>query len=213
MSIIGIVAVLSLTGLIQRQHEKQYVEKFKKEFSAIANAIDLAVVENGPIRTWDLRKANSNLGTESDKILQIISPYLAVTKICEHQDTSCVGNIEYKNLHKTKKYCGDDIVTSGNYARAVLKDGAIIYVGYHYVNKAIYFKIDLNGEKGPNVMGIDLFDTFVKLDKDDNGLIPSGIDDTTYEDCSLNKNTIYGCEGSSCAGYIIKNNNMNYLHK
>ena len=88
---------------------------------------------------------NQNLN-QNNNIKNTLSEYFEYSTL--HLGGTSVNSIpEYKKLSGGKCYLGD-----GAKYMMVLSDGTIIYF---YFNR--YFHIDVNGFKGPNILGRDLF--------------------------------------------------------
>ena len=49
--ILGILAAITVTSLIKNYQKTQTLTKLKKTYSAINQAIDISVIENGPVDT------------------------------------------------------------------------------------------------------------------------------------------------------------------
>lgn len=64
-------------------------------------------------------------------------------------------------------------------------------------NVCAVFSYDVNGSKKPNTIGKDIFQFMMAVD----GIYPN-----TGNNCRKNS------DGYGCSSYIIKHNNMNYLH-
>lgn len=54
LGIIGIIAALTLPALIQNYRKKEVVTKLEKVYSIVNNAIKMAEVESGEMKTWDV---------------------------------------------------------------------------------------------------------------------------------------------------------------
>ena len=51
--ILGIIAVIVVPNVVKRFSDRADISRLKLAYSLVSNAIDMAVVENGPIEDWD----------------------------------------------------------------------------------------------------------------------------------------------------------------
>lgn len=187
LGIIGVVAAMTLPTLIQNHKKQVYAVGAKKGYNIIYNMINkmqadeeassyatTSLFSNGVcsvVGTWDESGNFTNQnGCEEQYgnpsvIEQIIPKYLKVVKICKGNDC----NIKYNKITyiEDKKLKNEDneksILAAGPYSEwstihgFYTPDGMIIYV---YPNEnELSFAFDINGEKGPNIKGRDLFYT------------------------------------------------------
>ena len=225
LGIIGVVAAMTMPSLITNYRIKETVSKLKKVNTTFNNAFLQAKEENGEISDWGLSNstldtdtddgsiANSNYGR--DKFLEILSRHLKTISMCKYSDNSC-------EIYRPTNLQGD-IDNSDSYSnRLVLADGTII--GHLYLNNTACntnwgsgalsqscgsFKVDLNGSKKPNMYGKDIF----QFDITANGIVPSGIatdiSGNNFEESCIKSDS--RMNGVGCTGWIIYNENMDYL--
>ena len=225
LGIIGVVAAMTMPSLITNYRVKETVSKLKKVNTTFNNAFLQAKEENGEISDWGLSNstldtdtddgsiANSNYGR--DKFLEILSRHLKTISMCKYSDNSC-------EVYRPTNLQGD-IDNSDSYSnRLVLADGTII--GHLYLNNTACntnwgsgalsqscgsFKVDLNGSKKPNMYGKDIFQFDITV----NGIVPSGIatdisGNNFEESCIKSASRM---NGVGCTGWVIYNENMDYL--
>ena len=205
--IIGVVAALTISAVINTYVERSTISKVKKGLSTLAQAKKLAEAQNGSIVGWDFGEG-STAQTASD-FWQYIKPHLAVVKDCG-SGTSCYHSNVLFHLN------GDLDTTNHNlhnrYYKFILADGGVMWyrMADHgkcnrtesgYNNVCAVFFYDVNGVKAPNTIGRDVFLYVMNVD----GVYPYN-ESNQFNDCELNKS------GRNCSMYIIKNDNMNYLH-
>lgn len=186
IGIIGVVAAMTLPTLIQNHQKQVYVAEIKKGISTISNAFSkmqadenastiattslfsdaLCAVEG----TWGSNGFTNENGCEErygnpSVIQQIIPKYLQTVKTCIGE--AC--NIQYKNsrLNCTNGKCKLSTYTDSSIIQQYLyfqfgtvtgfytSDGMIYYI--EPMENMILIGIDVNGEKGPNEWGRDLF--------------------------------------------------------
>jgi len=210
LAIIGIVAILTIPNLINNYSEKETVTKLKKIYSVLNNAYRLAEVENGPITSWFDNEAEMYQKDEAGNIIRndkgeslvtneykqandIIASkfkqYLNVTKDCGH-DTGCFSD----ELHYLQ---GENTINLINYQQntryfLALNDGTFI----GFLRDGIY--VDVNGFKGPNTIGKDVFQFDLSY---------KGVNIYPHEDtleCYTN-NWI-------CSNWVLTYENLDYLH-
>ena len=80
----------------------------------------------------------------------------------------CFPDVKYGSIGTTN--FGVNINRSTWYSKAILTDGSMIS-SITFNNSTSVVRIDVNGPKAPNVMGIDLFSFIVLPDK----VIPQGV--------------------------------------
>lgn len=177
LGIIGVVAAITLPTLIQNHQKQVYVNGLKKALSTTENmfkkmqadeeAADLGSTEfftkgvcHSTGYNWN-EECSDGYG-DVEVYDRIIPKYLKVVKIGKTADSK----IEYKrnrlDSHGEPVYYGTfKIDEIDGYGRGKLRifytaDGMIFYTT-PYIG-LIKFSVDVNGEKGPNELGRDLFE-------------------------------------------------------
>ena len=166
-------------------------------------AYQTAINEKGSPGDWVL-KSSDNI---EENILYHLKPYIKIIKDCENKK-GCWG-IKY-SLNGNRY---EDIDKYSNYYKAILADGSIIAVKVNDsefsndVNRWAEYMIDLNGDKGPNVLGKDVFNfMFTKTKVKPFGQDSYGFDNGWCSSISPNKPSV------GCAAWVLQNENMDYLH-
>ncbi len=224
LGIIGTVAAITMPVINQKIREMQTVNRLKQSYSILSQAYERAVQDYGTPDNWDL--ANSEDKTSSDKLMEKFQPYLKTTKICKSSETGCLKNVNYVGLDG-KQNAGN--LDSNNNSKARLANGTIIMPWVWDANcsltegTSIQMKnvcgnimVDVNGTKEPNQYGVDTF--FIYITK--YGLVPHGVaaDTSGYsfkincKDKSIGYVSGWSTNGMGCAGWVIYNGNMDYLH-
>lgn len=194
LGIIGVVAAMTMPSLIVKYQKQVAVEQYKKIYSILKNVESRAVLEYGDSIYWDYLDIDNFVNT-------YYVPYLNVI-------TNNTKSLDYK----VKNIKGDDLGTWLKYNNAdsgkniFLADGAIIK--YWKNNQYFMFQVDVNGAKGPNVFGKDIWDFELYWDGDKK-LVPKGylIKDTSF-DKYYNWCRVYTPESGSgcpCAGLLMYN--------
>ncbi len=166
LGIIGVVAALTMTALIENYQKKETEAKVKKAYSAIGQYLQKAEADNGSFCNW----AINSVGSSTDNRFQsYVIPYFEVIdsslsgnatnfldKIGYNRDT--LDNGSY-TAFKTLDGNAYSDYWSDNYF--LTKDGMLYGFGMHQ-NQAWYncvwqVFVDINGPKKPNIAGKDLF--------------------------------------------------------
>ena len=196
LGIIGVVAALTMPVLIENHKKQVIISKLDKAYSTISNAYVLAKEANGDMENWGLVEYQSATKNEED-FLYYISPFLNVQKYCGKAE-GCFPDVGYGSIGTTN--FGVNMNRSTWYSKAILTDGSMIS-SITFNNSTSVVRIDVNGPKAPNVMGIDLFSFVVLPDK----VIPQGVGDLKQSsDYFINR-------GDYCASQVIYNKTMDYI--
>lgn len=216
LAIIGIVATMTVKTLIQNSEERSYMSALTKNYAVITNAYNLAVADNGTPDSWDLTT------DPSPNILNKLIPFLNISKDCTDGSTGCwAKNVNYLRLDPTLG--GSQTYDSQDYPKIKLTDGTSI-LGRVFTTNCITsygtskelknicgtYYIDINGDKKPNQWGKDVFALWVTK----YGIVPRGSAQDTIYSFSSDCNGAAGVNqyGGSCAGWVLTNQNMDYLH-
>lgn len=162
LAIIGVVAALTIPTVVKNYQKTQTIVKLKKNYSILNQALKRSEIENGAYSTWD----SELLNTPQIFFETYWKPHLRVQQMCS------VAN----------NYCGYKIATpwqqtviagmeSSMGVQFLLTDGSFILIRTAFgniENKVSYILVDINGAKGPNVAGRDVFE-FLYNDK---GVLP-----------------------------------------
>ncbi|MFR1672797.1 MAG: type II secretion system protein [Candidatus Gastranaerophilaceae bacterium] len=148
LGIIGIVAALTLPSVITKYEKQKTVEGVKTAYSIFSQALNRSVAENGDFDNWDYSL------TPVEFCKKYIIPYMQVIKVCE--DTKCIKTDNFYGFYSLAKVRCDGYPISW-----VLPNGMVfIYTGSD--NLAFKtFAVDINGSKGKNTMGRDVFSFFL----------------------------------------------------
>jgi len=198
--IIGIVAILTIKSLISYTSDLEIRSSWKKDFSTLSQAIQLLRNDNGGTLL------GLCAGGDHTCFKNALAPYLSYLKACDMSSSTTQpgGCWHIYNGDGTfqAKYLSGDAVTTSHWlispAGFVLKNGHLLYISWYksdcketgYGPNALscgYISVDVNGFKGPNTVGKDIFETSVRADV----LKPIGsMDDNFNNSCS---GAGYGC--------------------
>ena len=176
LTIIGVIAALTIPNLLQKYQEEALKTAFKKTYNVLNNAYKMVIAENGPIECYYYTKDNKTYETtnECQTFYNKFFSTLKIAKRCENNilQNGCLPDGGYKNAESVEREngmseedannshggCpgvkGNYLTESSNLKAVVLTDGQIIF----YKNYWTQFFVDTNGKKGPNKWGYDLFE-------------------------------------------------------
>jgi prepilin-type N-terminal cleavage/methylation domain-containing protein len=154
LGIIGVVAALTMPGLIVNYQKQQTVTQLKRAYSALDQAVKLASLDH---ETFEYK--GSSVAAREAYLEEYFLPYLKTVQICAPVAECGINYLDYKYLNgqPTSSTVGID----ANSVAVVLPDGNVFIIGATSSNAQVgsYYAVllDINGKKGPNVMGKDLF--------------------------------------------------------
>ena len=155
LGIIGVVATVSMPTLIKNYQKHETVNRLKETYSILYQAVRMSETENGLLETWEIPNANwdNNTYTYGKTFFeQYLKPYIKVVKECKYLSNECWAD-EYI---KTNGVADDYYSASKNKTyNMVLANGSVI--GFWPRGTVCEIFIDLNGKKGPNKYGKDVF--------------------------------------------------------
>lgn len=193
LGIIGVVAAMTLPTLIQNHQKQVYATQLKKSINVLGNMLNQMKADEGVTEldqtelfgnalcspdTNACEVSTGNIYADYSKIEETIAKYLKTVKICK----SGTCNISYKQGKYTIK--GKNGITPCPESSQELSYIQTKSLGFYSVDGAIYYirayeydslriDIDVNGEKGPNIAGRDLFS--VKIFSSE-GVVPAYTD-------------------------------------
>lgn len=194
LGIIGVIAAMTMPGLQQHSQMQANVALVKKAYSTLSNATKLLKLENGPVRMWDLSSEKEIIKLYREKMSFMVEP----------SETYPV-----KNLNGSDK-TADKMFTEGN--GFVTTDGMLWYIestsatcsttSDDMKNACIDIGVDVNGQKGPNVVGKDIFAFYVT---NDGSVYPDGGGfDLTSSSCSKSGT------GLGCTARVLQEGKINW---
>ena len=200
LGIIGIVSAMTVPTLMQNYQRQSYVTQLHKVYNELSQAL---VRYQNDQNAVNLTEA----GLTSDAaFVSFINTYFKKAKECDTMN-SCFAT-SYRKLSGA---------TMGDYERNnssfVLASGATLRTGYSPEGAKLFnIALDINGPKGPNIVGRDLFWIYIY----NNGVIDEGQIDanTTAPLTTAQREMRYqnGCgnpdndSGGGCFGKILNDN-------
>ena len=166
LGIIGVVAAMTLPSLIQNYQKKALATQTQKFYSMMSQAVKQYMADYGvdDLRNTPLATDNYEDDESPEAIASIrdfVTKYLKVVKECnpsEEDDNNCFAPV-YRNWDNSipddENTWNFTTGTAWSYRRDyVLADGSVIRIGYY---TPIELYVDVNGKKGPNRVGYDLW--------------------------------------------------------
>ena len=201
--IVGIVATLTISSVINTYVERATVSKVKKGLSTLAQAKKLAEAQNGSIEGWNFGDDNNSY-TNISKFFNYLKPYISFAKDCGNNTADCFSYNGQYHLLNGQVYNYNEHLRY----KFILADGGIFWISTNSVGKCTdqshpgisdvcaVFMYDINGTKPPNSVGKDIFVYLMSA----NGVYPH-----LENDCNKNSS------GWGCSKKKKKKSNMNYL--
>ena len=151
LGVIGIVAALTMPALIANYQKKQTVTQLQKAYSVLNQVLSAASVEYG---TFEI--TGTTLADAEEFLNKYFLPNLKATQVCvplSQCGIDITTNATYSTLDGTRLPGFDRNATS---VAAIMPDGStLMLIPYSTAYYLAY--IDINGKKGPNTLGKDLF--------------------------------------------------------
>ncbi len=156
LAVIGIIAAITINIINTNIREAEVEAKLKKTVAVLNGAIRKATIDHGASYSWAEMRNPNNLDQNVFGVLnKYIAPYIMTLKPMEELTLKELGysqNIKNPN--------GGNFTLAGTITskrpRIFLNDGTILlniqYYAYSYT-----MVVDINGRKGPNVAGRDVF--------------------------------------------------------
>ena len=234
LGIIGVVAAMTLPSLIQNYQKKALATQTQKFYSTMSQAVkqymaDYGVddLRNTPL-AWDNYDDDSKLPEAIASIRDFATKYLKVVKECnpsDENDNNCFAPVYrlWDNSIPDERHNFTTRVGWNDTRDYVLADGSVIRIKYAVGPIELY--VDVNGKKGPNRVGYDLWSMDIFCDGViDEGMVtpecrkegdcvyygdtPSEIRENKFEDVC--KNGDYG----GCFGHLLENGfKFDYLYQ
>ena len=198
LGIIGIVSAMTVPTLMQNYQRQSYVTQLHKVYNELSQAFLRYQTDKNAL---SLKEAGL---TSQAELNTFVSTYFKIVQNCSTSATPCIA-ASYKKMDGSASYNGAG--ASNCYAIA---SGAAICP--RYTDDYYYFIIDVNGAKGPNILGRDLFTMFVYRDGSIDDLWPAGASSVPLTEAQRNAQFTAGCVTAGvddlhgCFGKILNDN-------
>ncbi|MFR1673181.1 MAG: type II secretion system protein [Candidatus Gastranaerophilaceae bacterium] len=207
LGIIGVVAALTIPTLLAKHETNKLINQLSVAYTVLEQGFSLAINDLGTVDSW----------TDKDNRLnyiykEVMPKYFKVVKDCGTSNGCKLKS--YKNIN------GTPAASYGYYQTFLLANGMTVsfypglggsctlrkgyYPGYGYCAD---FFVDVNGNKGPNVAGKDLF--YFQLGTDI--LLPGGSDKEDIWTMKFEDRCSNGVHSAMCTAWVLYNKNMDYL--
>ncbi len=221
LGIIGVVAAMTLPTLVQNQQKRSLEVATQKFYSTMSQAVKKYMADEGvdDLRNTPLTDMSEDEsgGEDAYKACEdFVQKYLKVAKVCENgcfADNYKRLNGEISIVHGLKS---EEKYYTGTF---MLTDGAVFDINAGSSRYPIELYVDVNGRKGPNKIGYDLWSMDIFYDGSiDEGMVtpeckkyggekcaygnsPSDAREGRFESCKANS-LGYG----GCFGHFLENN-------
>lgn len=216
IGIIGVVAAMTLPGLINNMQNQEKVTALKKAYSILSQATLLAIELNGDSGSWGIKDNDTEV---IERLFSYYRPQLKIIKYCSGVKGGCSVDT-VKDLKGNKFHWYNNNHSIGANALSIrLEDGMTITFdvfsspknefGVDTTGPVLVFIVDVNGEKSPNQFGRDIF-AFV-LDSKRNILVPAGKDNDS-ETCKSTGSVPgnYNYVGMDCTAKVLREDKISY---
>ncbi|MBR6164202.1 prepilin-type N-terminal cleavage/methylation domain-containing protein [bacterium] len=162
--IIGVIAAITIPSLIAKYHDEQLKTQFKKTYSAFSQAINKVNMLdfNGQVNCYyPYGQAFTTNLSDCQEFFNLITKNLVLTKYCQNnaKEGGCVP--KYSQYAIEGSGCGgySEQKINNNNSAYVLASGQILI---NYSASSAIFVVDINGFKGPNKGGYDVFSFIIR---------------------------------------------------
>ena len=213
LGVIGVVVAMTLPTLINNNRNKALETAFKKNYSAISQALNMYYAQNGERFTTD-----NCIGIYALK--KVLTKYMNVLHDCgfgySDKDSACFpySTDTTKSSNVYKNFTGTNSIQLNLFddGQFILNDGSLILLENPSGGSKLYISVDVNGYlKSPNRLGQDLF--MFQID-DKGNLLPMGAKGTNYysaNDTYCSKTSTSTMNGAGCTIKAI--NEKDYFTK
>ncbi len=167
LGIIGIVAAMTMPMIISKAERMILAQQFKKMYANLQNTVNLVQAEWGaPYECYWMSNSVNEAGYHINQCIQFWDDFLKKMKVlqtCSQADYTC--HPQYKTKAQVLAEGGELMNTACSmdfsYAKFyVLNDGTYLILNNQTIdpsNHNIFFIVDINGSKGPNKWGYDIY--------------------------------------------------------
>lgn len=207
LGVIGVVSAMTMPTLIQHHQKQVTVAQLKKAYSEFAQALQKAEAEHGLMETWDFAYfGDDSSGRATYFGENYLFPYIKTIKKCIPTSNACwADNIKAlgavnANTMINGQNTHNSFVTPSNYS---------VYYWLDISGKGMWYYVDINGVKPPNIVGKDIF-AFKGVwgqGRTKYGAYPYGLEsDTSYTRDMLLTGTGFSSPSTACVKGNAKQN-------
>ena len=211
MSIIGIIATLTVPNLMASYQKKSMVSLLQKIYVELGQNLTILQTENYNKTFYQsiLSLQGRTIANTAGKFFvgdANYKPYYEILKDCGTTAQPCFAQ-SYSNI------AGDstsDFSCNDGY-NVILKNGSAMCLIPADDGDPAKIHVDVNGEEGPNIGGRDMFTFYIYDDFsiDEKDITPAKIKDGTAETARndlFNKSCLSSTVGEGCFGKLLNNN-------
>ncbi|OGI24872.1 MAG: hypothetical protein A2287_08480 [Candidatus Melainabacteria bacterium RIFOXYA12_FULL_32_12] len=187
LTIIGIIAALTIPSLIQNVQDEQYKAAWKKDFAVISQATMQILYNNGGTIS-NVFASYNNAKNEYKEYLNFITECNggAVLGACWHPDTITLKGLDGSDFGGIDSDSSGLILSNGSYCIFTIRPACV----GGFCGSIL---VDVNGSKNPNLIGKDIF----RIDVTTTSIMPEGAPNSMLEGvaghtCSLDDSG-YNC--------------------
>lgn len=214
LSIIGIVAAMTLPALMNKTNMRQYISRLKADYSILSQAHTAIIAEYGSFQAGIQHCENEPTGIDRNNCFRdAFAKNLKSIRTCETPyRTGDSTNSCFTEFSKITHLNGTTASTSylnGSSATMILPNGSVLLFfldsascsynleGYFNYNRCGWVTIDVNGMQKPNTFGKDIYILYI-MDKGVKPLLYEYLyEDSKNGDCTPDSN------GFSCSGHYL----------
>ncbi len=147
LGIIGVVSAMTVPSLMQNYQRQSYVTQLHKVYNELSQA---ALRYQNDKNAVNLTEAGLNT---QDAVYEFVTDYFKIVKTCDTFADCFASSNDYKNLNGSSTKGFEETTKT-----FILSSGAAIRPWYtKNGDKLINVMVDINGKKGPNIEGRDMF--------------------------------------------------------
>ena len=209
--IVGMIAAMVIPAMVYDVYERMTVTRLIKFQATFSNAYKMLRSVYGPPEDWP-EYQNQTASTRDHSIfIRRLQPFLKVMYDCgvgNNTNSLCLNKSKYYNIDGSQ---ATTILSS--YYDLVLADGtSVMFMSRHLESEieenkkslgVIY--IDLNGPKGPNRWGYDLFELAITNDQ----ILPRSLENKLNDEQILSE--CINTTGYGCSGWVLLKHNLDYI--
>lgn len=150
LGIIGVVSAMTVPSLMQNYQKKSYVAQIHKFYNELQQAAQQYMTEHNAV---NLREAGL---TSNAALNDFVKSNFKVINDCGSTNTPCMA-LQYRKLSGTNIGKGSGQGMFVTIASGVSFGYGIISSGSADNSRLAIFDVDINGQKGPNIAGRDVF--------------------------------------------------------
>lgn len=224
LAIIGIIAAMTIPALTGSTDSVQTVAGVRKAQAVLSEAMQRYMIDNGCLGDMAscgaFDNGSSSNVTENQAMWDKIKQYFNVSKDCgTAANQGCFPDVAYKRLNNWGVWTNFNASTPQ--AKATLADGMIMSIydttqncttDYSTANSGPLYNVcgtvyvDINGQKGPNQEGRDMFTWYIT----NVGVYPVGALDYTSSDICNPAAALVSGTGWGCTTKVLQEGTVNY---